>query len=90
MSTPMITRRPVESLTVPYTEMEVADAPPQLSVRSVIETCIRRKRILLTVFLLCIAATVAAIYLLPPRYEATMTILVQNARETPLGELGAR
>jgi uncharacterized protein involved in exopolysaccharide biosynthesis len=84
LSTPMITRRPVESLTVPYTEMEVSDEAPQLSVRSVIETCIRRKRILLTVFLLCIAATVAAIYLLPPRYEATMTILVQTARETPL------
>jgi uncharacterized protein involved in exopolysaccharide biosynthesis len=84
LSTPITTRRPVESLTLPYAEMEVADAAPHLSVRTAIETCIRRKRLLLAVFLLCMAATVAAIYLLPPRYQATMSILVQNARETPL------
>jgi uncharacterized protein involved in exopolysaccharide biosynthesis len=64
--------------------MELADAIPHLSVRSVIETCVRKKRLLFTVFLFCISATLAAIYLLPPKYAATMSILVQNARETPM------
>jgi uncharacterized protein involved in exopolysaccharide biosynthesis len=84
LSTPLTPRRPVESLVVPNSDMELADAIPHLSVRSVIETCIRKKRLLLTVFILCISATLAAIYLLPPKYAATMSILVQNARETPM------
>lgn len=84
MSTPLTPRRAVESLAAPHSEMELADAIPQLSARSVIETCIRKKRLLFTIFLLCMSATFAAIYLLPPKYAATMSILVQNARETPM------
>ena len=83
MSTPITTRRPPESLAIQYGDIEVAEVVPHLSLRTVIETCIRKKRLLMTVFLLCIAVTMAAIYLLPPKYQATMSILVQTARETP-------
>ena len=83
MSTP-ITRRPIEDLAVQRNEIELADAMPHLSLRSVIETCMRRKALLATIFVLCISLTLAAIFLLPPKYEAQMMILVQNARETPL------
>ena len=84
MSTPIATRRPIESLAVPRTEIELADAVPHLSLRTVIETCMRRKALLSAIFIFCISLTIAAIYLLPAKYEAQMMILVQNARETPL------
>lgn len=83
MPTP-ITRRPIESLAVQRNEIELADAIPHLSLRTVVETCMRRKAFIFIIFIVCISLTMAAIYLLPPKYEAEMMILVQNARETPL------
>ncbi len=58
------------------------DAEPELSLRDLLDVLLRRRRVILVAFVACLAGAVGGTFLVPPRYRAAATVVLDRAGGT--------
>ena len=58
------------------------DAEPELSLRDLLDVLLRRRRLMLVAFVACLVGAVGGTFLLPPRYRAAATVVLDRAAGT--------
>ncbi|MDR7603840.1 MAG: polysaccharide biosynthesis tyrosine autokinase [Armatimonadota bacterium] len=58
------------------------DAEPELSLRDLLDVLLRRRRVILVAFVACLVGALGSTFLLPPRYRAAATVVLDRAGST--------